>query len=268
MTHSQENGSFPEWLPAPPLACCFIGMVVKSIDRPETGLVSRAEDDRVAVRYKDRGAGWCWYNESARVARLVYSPVRTFPVGSRVKHLHRRPGSRCLGSVTSHKKSGEMMQVKYDDGSTGYYDLKNHHKLRLYNIPEHTLVEATNPYRKGMVSGRTADGTIKVVFANGEEHYPRHTHHKIKPRKYLGDALAEAEAEAADAHECKRKRRREDQNQNQNQKVPFSVKFRKKVEEAKRGLKTLCEDDWHDSDSEEDDGCGMFEEGVDGDTFC
>ena len=118
--------------------------------------------------------------------------------------------------------------------------------------------------RKGMVSGRTCDGTITVVFRNGDkECYPRHTHNKIKPLQYMGHAMAEV---AADRDECcTRKRRRED---HQNQKVPFSAKFAKKVEQAEQGLRSLREDDWHDSDSEEDDWCGMYEEGVDGETFC
>ena len=108
------------------------------------------------------------------------------------------------------------------------------------------------------------DGTIKVVFNGHEEYYP---HHKIKPLQYLGHAMAEV---AADRDECcTRKRRREDhQNQTQPKKVPFSAKFAKKVEQAEQGLRSLREDDWHDSDSEEDDWCGMYEEGVDGETFC
>ena len=57
-------------------------------------------------------------------------------------------------------------------------------------------------------------------------------------------------------------------NQTQPKKVPFSAKFAEKVEQAEQGLRSLTEDDWHDSDSEEDDWCGMYEEGVDGETFC
>ena len=210
------------------------------------------------------------------------------------------------------------MTVTYDDGTTAAYPPETHCKLRLYNIPEDTLVQATRPNRKGVVSqayrdgtievrfpngrverfdrrklelvdrpdvvgtaatvksptrkgrvsGRTCDGTITVKFANGDEEcYPRDTHHKIKPLQYLGHAMAEV---AADRDECRtRKRRREDhQNQTQPKKVPFSAKFAKKVEQAEQGLRSLREDDWHDSDSEEDDWCGMYEEGVDGETFC
>ena len=101
------------------------------------------------------------------------------------------------------------MTVTYDDGTTAAYPPETHRKLRLYNIPEGTLVEARKLNRKGVVS-----------------------------QAY------------------------------QNQKVPFSAKFAKKVEQAEQGLRPLTEDDWHDSDSEEDDWCGMYEEGVDGETFC
>ena len=81
--------------------------------------------------------------------------------------------------------------------------------------------------------------------------------------------MAEVAADPLRDECCKRKRRREDhQNQTQPKKVPFSAKFAKKVEQAEQGLRSLREDDWHDSDSEEDDWCGMYEEGVDGETFC
>ena len=222
MTHTQENG----WFPAPPLACCFPGMCAKSsrCGPTEDGLIVSVGRSSVVVRYpEDPATGrriLRRYDNSA-CARLKYSPSKTFPEGSRVKHLHRR--RCCLGSVTSHDASNGKMTVTYDDGTTAAYPPETHRKLRLYNIPEDTLVQARNPNRKGMVTGRTCDGTITVKFENGDEEYPRHTHHKIKPLKYLGDAMAEVEADRDEC--CKRKRRRED---HQNQKVPFSAKFAKK----------------------------------------
>ena len=270
--HSRENG----WFPAPPLACCFLGMCAKSSSRcGEDGLVVRVDRSSLSVRYREdpaTGRRIIRRYDNVACGRLVYSPHKTFPEGSRVKHRH-RPASRCLGSVTSHDASNGTMTVTYDDGSTVAYPPKTHHKLRVYNIPEYTLVEARNPNRecevsqeyrdgtikvvfangreerldrrklelvdcpdvvgttatvkdetrKGMVSGQLRDGTITVTFKNGDEEcYPRHTHHEIKPLKYMGHAMAEVEAD----RERKRKRRRED---HQNQKVPFSAKFAKKV---------------------------------------
>ena len=61
------------------------------------------------------------------------------------------------------------MTVTYDDGTTAAYPPETHLKLRLYNIPEDTLVEARNPNRECEVSQEYRDGTIKVVFANGRE---------------------------------------------------------------------------------------------------
>ena len=103
MTHSQEkeNGRFSEWLPAPPIACCFPGMCAKS-SAEEDGLVVMVDPFYLSVRYKkeDPATGrrrriMRKYDKVACGRRLMYSPCKTFPKGSRVKHLH-RPGRRCL----------------------------------------------------------------------------------------------------------------------------------------------------------------------------
>jgi hypothetical protein len=221
--HSQENG----WFPAPPLACrYFRGMCAKSsrCGPTEDGLIVSVGRSSVVVRYSEdpaTGRRILRRYDDGACARLKYSPSKTFPEGSRVKHLHRPPGSTCLGSVTSHDASDGTMTVTYDDGTTAAYPPETHRKLRLYNIPVDTWVEARNPDRKGMVTG-LCDGTITVKFANGDEEcYPRHTHHKIKPLQYLGHAMAEVAAKRDEC--CTRKRRREDpKNQTQPKKVPFA----------------------------------------------
>ena len=117
------------------------------------------------------------------------------------------------------------IRVVFANDSEEWFDRS---KLELVDRPDVVGTAATvkSPTRKGRVSGRTCDGTITVVFRNGDkECYPRHTHHKIKPLQYLGDAMAEVAADPLRDECCKRKRRRED---HQNQKVPFSAKFAKK----------------------------------------